>query len=186
MYQLLASATFLLMSTVVYGAGDGGKTNLREARPAQFPQLRASNLDNREFDLPKDFAGERNLVLIAFEREQQKELDTWLREMPRFQESDPGFQYYELPTIGRLNALARWFIDSGMRRGIPDKNARARTITLYIDKGPFEESLQLPTEKTVYALLVDRSGKVLWRAEGAFDESKGQSLLKALQTLVTR
>ncbi|MDR3747630.1 MAG: hypothetical protein P4M04_05705 [Acidobacteriota bacterium] len=61
-----------------------------------------------------------------------------------------------------MNPLTRWFIDSGMRRGIPDPNARARTITLYIDKKPFEQALQLPTEKTVYALLVDRSGKVLW------------------------
>ena len=79
--------------------------------------------------------------------------------MKRFQEVDPAFQYYELPTIDKLSAVARWFIDSGMRRGIPDKNARARTITLYIDKQPFKNSLQLPTEKTVYALLVDRSGE---------------------------
>lgn len=80
-----------------------------------------------------------------------------------------------------MNPLTRWFIDSGMRRGIPDPNARARTITLYIDKKPFEQALQLPTEKTVYALLVDRSGKVLWRAEGLFDESKANSLREALK-----
>ena len=186
MHALFAIAAVVLISTVVYGADDSGKMNTREVRPAVFPKLKASNLENRDFQLPEDFAGERNLVLIAFQREQQKLLDTWLREMPRFQQADPGFQYYELPTIERLNALARWFIDSGMRRGIPDKNARARTITLYIDKKPFEESLQLPTEETVYALLVDRSGKVLWRAEGSFDESKGESLLKALQSLATR
>jgi len=148
---------------------------------AKFPELKASNLESREFNLPQDFGGERNLVLIAFQREQQEQLDTWLKEMKRFQEADPGFQYYEMPTIEKLNAMARWFIDSGMRRGIPDKSARARTVTLYIDKKPFEESLQLPTEKTVYALLVDRSGNVLWRADGTFDESKGESLRKALQ-----
>lgn len=157
-----------------------------EARPAsqttaRFPDLKASNLEGREFNLPADFAGERNLVLIAFQREQQEQLDTWLKEMKRFQEVDPGFEYYELPTIEKLNPFMRWFIDTGMRRGIPDKNARARTITLYIDKKPFEESLQLPTEKTVYALLVDRKGNVLWRTEGAFDEAKGESLRKALQ-----
>jgi hypothetical protein len=148
---------------------------------ARFPQLKASNLESREFNLPQDFAGERNLVLIAFQREQQAQLDTWLKEMKRFQEVDPGFQYYELPTIEKMNSFMRWFIDSGMRRGIPDKNARARTITLYIDKKPFLESLQLPSEKTVYALLVDRSGTVLWRAEGTFDEAKGENLRKALQ-----
>ena len=185
MYPLFATAALALMSTMLLGAMDRGNMNQSEINSAGFPKLTATNLENREFHLPEEFAGERNLVLIAFQREQQKLLDTWLLEMPRFQQADPGFQYYELPTIERLNALARWFIDSGMRRGIPDKNARARTITLYIDKKPFEESLQLPTEETVYALLVDRSGKVLWRAEGPFDESQGESLLKALQSLAT-
>jgi len=157
-----------------------------DARPpaagtAKFPDLKASNLESREFNLPQDFGGERNLVLIAFQREQQQQLDTWLKEMKRFQEVDPGFQYYELPTIEKMNSFMRWFIDSGMRRGIPDKNARARTITLYLDKKSFLESLQLPTQNTVYALLVDRSGNVLWRAEGTFDEAKGVSLCKVLQ-----
>jgi len=100
----------------------------------------------------------------------------------RFQEVDRGLQYYELPTIDKLNPLVRWFIDSGMRRGIPDKDARARTITLYIDKKSFKESLRIPTEKTVYALLVDRSGTVLWRAEGTYDKTKGESLRQALQS----
>jgi hypothetical protein len=161
----------------------GGDARLPSPTAARFPELKASNLESREFDLPQDFGGQRNLVLIAFQREQQEQLDTWLKQMKRYQEADPGFQYYELPTIEKLNTMARWFVDSGMRRGIPDKNARARTITLYIDKKPFEESLQLPTEKTVYALLVDRSGNVLWRADGAYDETKGESLRQALQRL---
>ena len=186
MNPLFATAARALLSTLLLGTMGAGNMPQSDANSARFPKLTATNLENREFHLPQDFAGERNLVLIAFQRDQQKSLDTWLREMPRFQQADAGFQYYELPTIDRLNGLARWFIDSGMRRGIPDKNARARTITLYIDKKPFEESLQLPTEQTVYALLVDRSGKVLWRAEGPFDESKGEGLLKALQSPAAR
>lgn len=177
MKSYLAVIAVTMLGTLVFAA---------DAKPpaagaAKFPELKASNLESREFNLPQDFAGERNLVLIAFQREQQEQLDTWLKEMKRFQEVDASFQYYELPTIEKLNSFMRWFIDSGMRRGIPDKNARARTITLYIDKKPFLESLQLPSEKTVYALLVDRSGTVLWRAEGTFDEAKGENLRKALQ-----
>jgi hypothetical protein len=182
-YRLLAGVALLFISTMLYGTGDAGKINTTGISTAQFPRLTASNLENREFHLPEDFQGEHNLLLIAFQREQQTQLDTWLREMPRLQQIDAGLQYYELPTIARLNALARWFIDSGMRRGIPNKSARARTITLYIDKKPFEDSLQLPTEKTVYALLVDRAGKVLWRADGPYDEAKGESLRKALKPL---
>jgi len=147
---------------------------------AHFPPVKASNLDKREFSLPTDFEGDRNLVLIAFEREQQKDVDSWLNEMNRFENLDPAFRYYELPTIERPNAFMRWFIDSGMRRGIPDQKARERTITLYLDKKTFCEALLIADQKKIYAFLVDRSGKVMWKAEGAFDAAKGESLKNAL------
>ena len=147
---------------------------------ADFPSVKASNLEKRDFNLPADFEGERNLLLVAFEREQQKDVDTWLREMKRFEEIDPGFHYYELPTIQRPNAFMRWFIDTGMRHGIPDRKARERTISLYLEKKPFLDSLLITGDKKVYAFLVDREGKVLWRSEGVFDETKEASLRSAL------
>jgi hypothetical protein len=148
---------------------------------AHFPAVKASNLEKREFNLPADLEGERNLLLVAFEREQQKDVDTWLRAMPPFENVHSGFRFYELPTIERPMALTRWFIDSGMRRGIPDRKARERTITLYLDKKPFCDALQITNQKTIYAFLVDRKGEVLWQAQGVFDEAKGASLRSALE-----
>ena len=150
----------------------------------RFPQLQASNLEKRLMNLPGDFEGSRNLLLVAFQRERQAQVDTWLREMKRFEEVDPNFRYYELPTIQSPNRLLRWIIDTGMRRGIPDPKARARTITLYIDKAPFLKALGITDEKRIYCFLVDRTGRVLWRTEGVFEESKGLSLRDALQKLL--
>ena len=151
---------------------------------AMFPRLIASNLEKRSFTLPDDFEGSRNLLLVAFQREQQQHVDTWLREMRRFEELDPEFRYYELPTIQSPNRLVRWFIDTGMRRGIPDQKARSRTITLYIDKQPFLKALGIADENRIYCFLVNRSGQVLWRAEGEFDDSKAVSLRQYLQSLM--
>ena len=151
---------------------------------ARFPRLIASNLEKRTFTLPDDFEGSRNLLLVAFQREQQKQVDTWLREMRQFEEADPGFRCYELPTIQSPNRLVRWFIDTGMRRGIPDKKARSRTITLYLDKQPFLKALGIAGENRIYCFLVNRSGQVLWRAEGELDDSKAASLRQYLQSLV--
>jgi hypothetical protein len=145
-----------------------------------FPKLTSSNLENQTFSLPEDFAGDRNLLLIVFQREQQQNVDTWLHQIKCF-EIFSGFQYYELPTLDKLNPFFRWFINSGMRRGIPDRKARARTITLYLDKPSFRKALNIPDEKHIYAILVDRSGRVLWRAEGDFDEAKAASLQAALR-----
>jgi hypothetical protein len=171
-----------LLATSIAGCKEGpGGARPDNSTGAHFPRVKASSLEKRDFNLPADFEGERNLLLVAFEREQQKEVDTWLREMKRFEELDPGFHYYELPTIQRPNPLVRWFIDTGMRRGIPDRKARERTITLYLDRKPFCDALLITDQNKIYAFLVDREGKVLWRSEGVFDEGKGASLRKALR-----
>lgn len=175
--------TVSMVASVVYCNAVEGRISSEAATTApkgNFPKLIASNLDKQTLSLPEDFAGDYNLLLIAFQREQQKNVDTWLHEMKRFEWS-PNFRYYELPTIGRLNPIARWFIDNGMRRGIPDREARARTITLYLDKLAFRKALNLPDERQIYAVLVNRSGRVLWRTEGDFDEAKAASLLNVLR-----
>jgi hypothetical protein len=146
-----------------------------------MPAVSGSNLQRERLNLPEDLEGEWNLVLIAFQQWHQRQVDTWLPFARQMEETYPSVRYYELPTIQRLNALARTFINEGMRAGIPDPVARERTITLYVDKGDFRAALDLPDEDNIYVLLLDRQGRVLWRAEGAFTPVKGESLAEALR-----
>jgi hypothetical protein len=147
----------------------------------QFPTVSGSNLKRRKLTLPQDLQGEQNLVLIAFQQWQQAQIDTWIPFARQLEEAYPAVRYYELPTIQRLNTLARTFINEGMRAGIPDVVARERTITLYLDKKAFREALQLPDEDNIYALLLDRQGRILWRAEGSFTPEQGESLVAVLR-----
>lgn len=147
----------------------------------KFPTVSGSNLQRTKLTLPQDFEGERNLILIAFQQWQQRQVDTWIPFARQLEETSPAVRYYELPTSQRLNTLARTFINEGMRAGIPDLVARERTITLYLDKKAFREALQLPGEDDIYVLLLDRQGRVLWRAEGAFSPEKGELLAAAVQ-----
>jgi hypothetical protein len=152
-----------------------------EETAMQFPAVTGSNLQRKKLALPQDFQGELNLVLIAFQQWQQTGVDTWIPFARQLEETHSGLRYYELPTIQRFNALARTFINEGMRAGIPDPVARERTITLYLDKNAFREALQLPGEDDIYVLLLNRQGRVLWRAEGAFTPEKGESLGAAVR-----
>jgi hypothetical protein len=147
----------------------------------QFPAVTGSNLHRRKVTLPQDLQGELNLVLIAFQQWQQTQVDTWIPFVRQLEETYPGVRYYELPTIQRLNVLARTFINEGMRAGLPDPLVRERTITLYLDKDEFRQALQLPHEDHIYVLLLDRRGQVLWQAEGDFAPEKGESLAERLQ-----
>ena len=142
----------------------------------RFPRVEGSNLEGDRFVLPADFGGEINVVLVAFKREQQHDVDTWMPSLKRIAEANPGLRVYELPTLGRRYRLMRSFIDGGMRSGIPDRAVRAATVTLYIDKSPFRRALGLPDEDRIYVLLVDREGRVHWRTDGAFDAKAGAEL----------
>jgi lysophospholipase L1-like esterase len=154
---------------------------VREDRPAMFPPLSAETLERRSVSLPGDFAADRSLLLVAFQHKQRALVDSWDRRAEEFRAAAPGLAVFEIPTIGKMSRMTRWFITSGMRRGIPDAAARDHTITLFIDKAPFKRALKIEDENTIYALVVNRSGEVLWRASGAYEDAKGKSLRDFLQ-----
>lgn len=144
----------------------------------RFPSVEGSSLEGEHFVLPSDLKGELNVVLVAFTREQQADVDSWTPFLKTAVESRHEVRVYEIPTLGRRYRLMRPFIDGGMRRGIPDAAVRAATITLYIDKSPFRESLRLPDEDRIYVLLVDKQGRVYWRGDGRFNERAGAELVR--------
>ena len=135
---------------------------------AVFPTVQASNLNRRAFNLPADFESERNLVIVAFQRDQQEVVDTWTTPIRDLLSRYPDLRFYELPTISQGNPLFRAWLDGAMRGGIPDHQGREQTITLYVDKVAFRQALGLPHEDTIYVLLVDREGHVFWRGEGEY------------------
>jgi hypothetical protein len=147
---------------------------------AHFPSVSGNNLNGRSFALPGDFRAPINLVFVAYQRNQQAEVDSWKAAADDAKARRPDLAVWELPTLSRSSGLFRGFIDGGMRRGIPDVGTRAVTITLYIDKRAFNAALQIATEETITVLLVRPDGDVVWRAVGAFSPEAGAALRGAL------
>ena len=145
-----------------------------------FPPVDATSLDKARLELPRDFGGSLNLVMISFAREQQHEVDTWLPAARLLESEHPKLLYYELPTTAWENLLYRWWFNSALRSNNTDPALTSRILTLYVSKGPFRQSLRIPNEKQIVILLVDRTGHVLWRTEGVFTSEKNQSLQSAV------
>lgn len=136
----------------------------------QFPRVRARNLEGLDVDLPDAFAGERNVVAVAFRREHQKSVDTWVEWFEARSGSDPGLRFFEVPTIGRMWAPVRRFIDGGMAAAIREPIVLQRTFTIYGDVAEVTGPLDIPDRSTITVLLVDRGGRVLWRTTGGRTE----------------
>ncbi len=81
-------------------------------------------------------------------------MNSWIPLARKLEEQIPGLVYYELPTIRSLGTFSRFFINEGMRAGIPSQKSRERTITLYLDKDEFRSTLSMEDENHIYILLL--------------------------------
>jgi hypothetical protein len=159
----LSMALFSFATTVAEGA-------------VTFPSVTGRDLNGRTLQLPKDLAGDVDLLFVAFVRGQQADVDTWNSFADTAKTKYPQLKVYELPVLSRGIGFMRAFIDGGMRNAIADESARASTVTLYIDKPAFRKALDIDTEEQITVLLVKRDGSVLWRAQGRYDAAKAPDL----------
>lgn len=135
-----------------------------------FPQIRARNLEGLDVELPAAFVGDCNIVAVAFQRNHQTLVDSWV---PWFEQQavvDSGLRFYELPTIGRIWAPVRRFIDGGMAAAIREPKILQRTFTIYGDVDRVTRPLGIEDRSTISVFCVDRSGQVLWRGSGGYYE----------------
>lgn len=148
-----------------------------------FPRMVGTNLQRRKVVIPDELQGQANVVIIAFRRSQQEEVESWTPFLQGIERACSGLRYYELPTVRPMDAVSRVFISEGMRASIRDEAARERTITIHIDTRAFCQALDLPDESTIHVLLLDDRGQVRWSADGRFTPEKGLSLQGAINEL---
>jgi len=148
-----------------------------------FPQIDARNLQSLDVRLPDAFAGERNVVMIAFHRQHQDLVDSWVPWLEQQGESDPGFRFYEVPTIGRIWAPVRRFIDGGMAAAIRIPAILQRTLTVYGDVSRLTTPLGIADTSTITVVLVDRGGQVHWQGSGGFTSAVAEDLRVALEAI---
>lgn len=132
-------------------------------------------------DLPEGFAGERNVVLVAFSRHHQSLVDSWVPWLEERAAADAGMRFYELPTIGRMWAPARNFIDGGMAAAIRVPAILQRTFTVYGDVDRVTKPLGIADRSTIALVLVNAAGDVRWRGTGGFTTAVAHDLEVALE-----
>jgi ribosomal protein L30/L7E len=127
--------------------------------------LETTSLSGDHRRLPADLTAP-TVVILAFHRWQQAEVDAWIEEL---QEGGCPHPIVEVPTIGTRYRLARSFIDGGMRAGIQDVAIRQRTLTVYTDVRRVLKALGLRSTDHVVVALVDPSGSVRALVQGPYD-----------------
>ncbi len=147
--------------------------------PPVFPVVSAYALNKSHVNLPADFAGQLNLLLLSFEREQQKDVDTWLPLATDLQKVNPSVRSYMLPIFSRQNMLYRWWENSSLRSST-DSQWLDFTVPLYVDKPRFRRDLKIYSEDRIIVVLADRAGRIVWRTDGPLTDERKAALTALL------
>ena len=149
----------------------------------QFPRLTARDLEGRTVEIPDDLSGAFNLVVLAFQRDHQHPVETWLPHFARLQEAYPGLEVWEVPALSRGYRIWRGAIDGGMRAGIPDPVVRRHTLTSYLNLRDLQRTLDLPDLGDIHLYLLDGTGLIRWQGRGGYSEATLAALNAALEAV---
>ncbi|MCX5896908.1 MAG: hypothetical protein NTY29_01780 [Proteobacteria bacterium] len=130
----------------------------------RFPEVKDDSLANTPVTLPDAAKGSVTLLTVAFLRESQSQLDSWLEPFFARYGNKQGFTFYEVPMLSRGYKFMRFMIDGGMRSGIPREKHR-NVVTMYGDIEKYIQELKLDP-RYGYAFLLDKEGIILWQAQG--------------------
>ena len=102
-----------------------------------FPSISTYSLDKAKVTLPADFEAKVNLLLISFEPEQTKDIDTWMPLAQALQHMNFQFRYYKIPVSNQENLIYRWWDSSSLRSVETDPETWHWIIPLYIARRTF-------------------------------------------------
>lgn len=143
-----------------------------------FPRVTTRDLNGREMTFPDDLPGDPAVILIAFKRAQQADLDQWIGALALDRDSAP---WIEMPIVPDYGSLWRGFVDNGMRSGIKTDAARSKVFTVYGPVDAIRQKLDFPTDDRVYLLVVRRNGTIVAQASGTVTPEKATRIADALK-----
>ena len=145
----------------------------------RLPAVTGKDLNGKPWKAPADFPGERTLVILGYEQEQQASIDTWTAGMGL---AKPGNElpWVEMPVIDEPGFVMRWVIDTGMQRGIPGTDARGHVWTAYTNRKTFLKSCGIDSVSDIHVLVVTRDGTILAMESGRYTEGAAARILNVL------
>ena len=169
---LIFAAIFVVMGLVakfvLIGAGDISKFTPAEAET--WPTLSGTTLLGDDFTMPQDFDLNLNLVLIGFKRSHQEDINTWTQAFKPYELEELALGFYEVPIVYEMEFTQRFFLNNAMKFGVKGDYEKSRTVTVYLDRSKFLKSMNMD-EDNIYALLINRAGKILWIHKGVSTEA---------------
>lgn len=83
-----------------------------------LPPLKGEFLTGRAAQLPDAASGRVALLALGFTYDSRYPVEAWIGRFRKEFGGNRQVTFYEIPIIGGMARLGKWFIDSGMRRAL--------------------------------------------------------------------
>jgi hypothetical protein len=158
-------------------------TSVESQEPAssgQLPSLTGENLNSRKMTLPQDLPGDPALLFIAFDQDQQSQIDSWTKGL------NDSVPWLEVPIIEPSNAFVRAMIAGGMRRDIAATAVRERVVTVYTAPDPVARAVGCTDyRKRLCVAVAEKSGRIRLVSAGAYSPDAAKRVLESLRSAAT-
>jgi len=150
---------------------------------APMPALKGEFLTGQPAVLPGAASGRVALIALGFTYQSRFAVEEWVGRFRREFGDQPLVTFYEVPLIGGMARLGKWFIDSGMRKGTP-RGDYEHVITVYGGTDSWKQRLGFQSSNAAYLVLLDRRGVVRWLYRGQFDAEAYATLSQQVTMLL--
>jgi hypothetical protein len=135
-----------------------------------MPRLSGQFLTGRKAVLPDAAKGRVTLLALGFTYDSRFPVEAYVKQWRKRFGADARTSFFEVPIIGGMARMGKWFIDSGMRRGTP-KEDHERVITVYGGADEWQRRLNCSKSKAACLVLLDSQGNIRWIKESLYDDA---------------
>ncbi|MDB5946456.1 MAG: hypothetical protein JWQ33_1482 [Ramlibacter sp.] len=145
----------------------------------RLPAMNVKSLNQQPIAFPQGLPAGRTLALVAFERGQRDEIESWITGL-QLRESS-AIAWLKMPVLNDPGSeSARTDIESSMRARHSAEVDRARLVPVFTNREAFMRAAGLSGSSHAWVLVIGRDGQVLARVEGEYSAEKGQTLRETL------
>lgn len=148
-----------------------------------MPSIQGEDLTGKKAQLPAAARGKVTLVAMGFTYSSRYAVEDWVKRYRAEYGKDPSANFFEVPIIGGMARMGKWFIDSGMRKGTAREDHN-NVITVYGSSGDWKKMMGFAKDDDAYLLLLDSEGRVQWKHAGKFDEAEWKVLSAKIRDLL--
>ena len=166
---------------VAFGNVDISADRLTAGKP--LPPIRGEFLNGKDAVLPEAAAGKVTLLALGFTYDSRFAVEEWVKKFRESFGKYPAATFYEIPMIGGIARLGKWFITSGMRKGTP-KELHENVVTVYGGTDVWKKRVNFVEPNHAYLLLLDKKGMVRWVFHGFYVEKDFPPLAAKVEELL--